>query len=168
MGITAWMYILIAIVSILAFFKVTNVLSYTIIKNYVIKSRKWDLNVCCGRTDGGGINADIFRHKDIERFLLLADIYDLPFEDKSLGNVLSSHTIEHIDDPAAFFKELERVGENITILVPPLWDITAALNFIEHKWLFLTFKSKHTKLPKFVKLPLSGWYQKKFGQKIKA
>lgn len=163
-----WLYLLVIIIILCVCFKLTNVLSYTIIKNKVLKSRKWDLNICCGKTDGGGINADIKKHAEIDRFQLLESVYNIPFEDKEFDYVISSHTIEHIKDPRAFYKELERVGKHITILVPPLWDITAAFNFLEHQWVFLTFKSQHTNLPKFVNLPLSGWYQKKFGQKIKA
>ena len=165
---TTWIYILVIIVVLSAILKFTNVLSYTILKNKVLKSRKWDLNICCGKTDGGGINADIVKHTETNKFLLLESIYDIPLENASLDYVFSSHTIEHIDDPKDFYRELERVGKHITILVPPLWDITAAFNFLEHKWIFLTFKTRHTKLPKFIKLPLSGWYQRKFGQKIKA
>ena len=165
---TVWICLLVIIVVLFVGFKFTNVLSYTIIKNKVLRSRKWDLNICCGKTDGGGINADIVKHAEIDRFQLLDSIYKIPFEDKSLDYVISSHTIEHVEDPGAFHKELERVGRHVTILVPPLWDVTAALNFLEHKFVFLTFKSLHTKLPKFIKLPLSGWCQKKFGQKIKA
>jgi len=168
MEYTTWIYILVIIIVVSAIFKFTNVLSYTIIKNKILKSRKWDLNICCGKTDGGGINADIIKHKEVEKFLLLESVYNIPFEDDSLDYVISSHTVEHIDDPQAFYVELKRIGGNITILVPPLWDITAAFNFLEHKWVFLTFKTRHTELPKFVKLPLSGWYQRKFGQKIKA
>ncbi|MBN2558332.1 MAG: methyltransferase domain-containing protein [Clostridia bacterium] len=149
--------------------KGTNVLSYTIIKKSVLKSRVWDLNICCGGTDGGGVNCDIEMHSDgLPNFMLTEDIYNLPFEDKQFVNVLTSHTVEHIDDPQAFIDELQRVGENVTILIPPLWDLTAAFNFLEHKWLFLTFRTKVSKLPRHIRLPLSDWCHKKYGQRIKA
>lgn len=160
--------LVIVAVLIYVLLKGTNVLSYTIIKKSVIKSRRWDLNICCGGTDGGGINADIERHADLPNFILTEDIYNLPFKDKQFKHILTSHTIEHIDDPQGFMDELNRVGENVTILLPPLWDITAAFNFLEHKWLFITLRTKVSKLPRHVKLPLSGWYQKKYGQRIKA
>lgn len=153
---------------ILVILKLTNVLSYTVIKNSIIKSKDWDLNICCGSTDGGGINADIIQHSDVENFILIKSIYDLPFEDNQFNNVICSHTLEHVDNPQQFYSELKRVSNELTILIPPLWDVSAALNFLEHKWIFLTFKSKHNSLPRFIKLPLSGWYQKRFGQRIKA
>jgi len=148
--------------------KATNVLSYSIIKNNILKSKKWDLNICCGRTDGGGINADIVQRHDIENFQLVNSIYKLPYEDKQFDQVLCSHTIEHVDNPELFLSELNRVGKRVTILIPPLWDLSAAFNFLEHKWIFLSFKTKCTSLPKYIKLPGSRWYQDKFGQKIKA
>lgn len=148
--------------------KGTNVISYTIIKKSVLKSRVWDLNICCGGTDGGGINADITKYKNLPNFVLTKDIYNLPFKDKQFEHVLTSHTIEHIDDPRGFMEELNRVGENVTILLPPIWDLTAAFNFLEHKWLFLTLRTKVSSLPRHFHLPLSGWYQKKYGQRIKS
>ncbi len=160
--------LILAIALIYIILKGTNVLSYTIIKKSIIKSRKWDLNICCGGTDGGGINSDITKYTDLSNFIPVQDIYDLPFEDKQFKHVLTSHTVEHIDDPQAFIDELNRVGENVTVLIPPLWDITAALNFLEHKWIFLTFRTKVSKLPRHIRLPLSDWYHKKYGQRIKA
>ena len=99
---------------------------------------------------------------------MINDIYDLPFEDNQFDNVLCSHTIEHVNDPLSFYRELRRVGENITYLLPPIWDISAALNFLEHKWLFLTFRSKHKNLPKYVRLPFTDLIHEEFGQKIDA
>jgi ubiquinone/menaquinone biosynthesis C-methylase UbiE len=148
--------------------KGANVISYTLIKNSVLKSRIWNLNICSGDTDGRGINADIKKYTELPNFVLTQDIYNLPFTDKQFKNVLTSHTVEHIDDPQGFIDELHRVGENVTILIPPLWDLTAAFNFLEHKWLFLTFRTKVDKLPKHIRLPFASWYQKKFGQRIKA
>ena len=162
------MKLVIAAAVVYILLKGTNVLSYTIIKKSVLNSRVWDLNICCGGTDGGGINADIEKHKDLPNFILTKDIYNLPFANNQFENVLVSHTLEHIDDPRGFMDELERVGRKVTILLPPLWDLTAAFNFLEHKWLFFTMKSKVTELPKYVKLPLSGWCHKKYGQRIKA
>ncbi|MBN2862527.1 MAG: methyltransferase domain-containing protein [Bacteroidales bacterium] len=156
------------IVLIFLFLKGTNFLSYTLIKKSVVKSRIWDLNICCGFTDGGGINADIQKYGEMPNFLLTKDIYKLPFSDNQFTHVLTSHTVEHIEDPRAFIDELHRVGENVTILVPPLWDLSAAFNFLEHKWLFLTFRTKVDRLPRYIRLPLANWYQKKYGQRIKA
>ncbi|MCW8820139.1 MAG: hypothetical protein OQK61_07515, partial [Ignavibacteriaceae bacterium] len=64
----------------------------------------------------------------------------------------------------AFLKELRRVGTDVTIVIPPLYDITAALNIFEHKWIFLTFKKKHTTLPLHFRLPFSTLAHTMIGQ----
>lgn len=157
--------ILLSAVVLLAYFYISHIISYNIIKNKIIRSQKWDLNICSGKTDGGGVNADIFKHKDIPNFVKVEDIYHLPFVDKQFRDVLCSHTIEHVDCPDDFFEELQRVGEEVTLILPPLYDITAALNFLEHKWIFLTLKKKHHSLPPYVKLPFSSTFQTIFGQR---
>ena len=141
-----------------------HIISYGYLKNKILKSKEWNLNICCGKTNGGGINADIYKHKNLPNFKLIKDIYNLPFSDKEFNTVLCSHTIEHVENPNHFFKELQRVGKEVTIVVPPLYDIGAVLDIFEHKWIFLTFKNKHNKLPKYIKLPFSRFIQKKFGQ----
>ena len=145
---------------------VLNVLSYRILKHRIIRRRKWDLNVCCGKTDGGGVNVDIVRHGKIPR-LVLADVYHLPFRNGAFDHVLSSHTAEHLEEPVRFFKELKRVGEHVTLIVPPLWDISAVFNVLEHRWIFLSFKKVHQTFPKAVRLPLAGLIHRIAGQKVK-
>ena len=144
-------------------------LSYKILKNITLKKRKWDLNICCGKTDGGGINADIKKHANVPNFVLIKNIYNLPFKDKQFDYVLCSHTIEHVEDPVKFYNELRRVGKNVVLVVPPLGDIFASFLAVrDHKWTFLTLKKEHTKLPKFVPLPFAKSFQKVYGQRIKA
>jgi hypothetical protein len=73
-----------------------------------------DLNICCGTTDGGGINADILQHSDVPNFVKLDSIYRLPFADKQFGVVLCSHTAEHVHYPQRFDRELQaRVGQKL-------------------------------------------------------
>ncbi len=124
-------------------------------KNALLNSRIWGLNICCGKTDGKGINADIFKHAEIKNFVMLDNIYQLPFGDKQFDSVLCSHTIEHVEEPDVFFRELSRVGKHVTIVLPPLWDITAAFNLLEHRWVFLSFRKVHSTLPKRVYLPFA-------------
>jgi hypothetical protein len=155
--------LLVALVTI----QVTHTLSYTLLKKRILEQKNWDLNICCGKTDGGGINADIVSHKQVPN-MVLVDVYQLPFKDKAFKQVVSSHTIEHVDDPDAFFNELNRVSPHVTLIIPPLWDISAALNVFEHKYVFLTFKKVHTTLPPHTRLPLAGWIQKRLGQRIRA
>lgn len=162
------MYIfLLIIVFLLIVFHFTNVLSYKVLKNRYIKDKKWDLNICCGKTDGGGINVDIVKHANLPK-LVIVDVYNLPFKDDCFNTVLCSHTIEHVFKPEEFYKEMKRVGKNITLILPPLWDFTAAFNLIEHRWVFLTFKKKHYTLPRYVKLPLAEIIQEKFFKRIHA
>lgn len=154
---------------LLTYLFLTHYLSYTVLKNKTLRKRKWNLNICCGKTDGGGINADIKKHKDLPNFILIKDIYHLPFKDKQFEYVLCSHTIEHVGDPKRFYKELRRVGKNVVLVVPPLWDTGSAFFTLPyHKWVFLTFKKEHNCLPKFFPLPFARTYQKIFGQRIAA
>ncbi len=164
---TAFIILILTGLLILLFLILLNDLSYGLLKELHIAKNSWDLNICCGNTDCGRINADIVRHSTIKNFVLLEDIYNLPFRKGQFAHILCSHTIEHIDDPQKFHNELHRVGGQITYLVPPIWDITAAFNIFEHRWIFLTMKKQHYNLPKYFKLPFSTTYQKLFGQKIK-
>ncbi len=145
-----------------------NFLSYRILKKRILHKRKWDLNICCGKTDGGGVNADIVNHANLPNFTLVDSVYRLPFGDNQFEKVLCSHTMEHVEDPVAFFKELSRVGKQITIILPPLWDLAGALNVLEHRWIFLTFRKVHDHLPNHVRLPLSRTIQRLLGQRIHA
>jgi hypothetical protein len=147
---------------------ISHFISYTILKKRILEKQKWDLNICCGNTDGGGINADIVKHKEVPNFRLVEDIYNLPFKTGEFRKVICSHTIEHVDDPKRFFMELKRVGEEVTLVIPPLYDITAAFNFFEHKTIFFSFKKVHRKLPPHTRLPLAKFIHKKIGQNIEA
>ena len=138
--------------------------SYKLEKKRILESQAWGLNICCGKTDGGGINADIFQHQDLPNFQLVDSIYNLPFKNKQFDSVLCSHTIEHVDSPELFFKELQRVGQQVTIVVPPLYDLAAVLNIFEHKHIFLTFKKEHHQLPGYIRLPFSNALQNRIGQ----
>ena len=144
-------------------------ISYTMAKYRVLRRQKWDLNICCGLTDGGGTNADIMRHAELPHYVQVDDVYDLPFKDGEFDTVLCSHTIEHVDDPEAMYRELKRVGGSVTIVIPPLWDIAAVLNVFEHRSIFLTFRKEHVdRLPRFVPLPGARWLQQRAGQRIRA
>ncbi len=146
-----------------------NHLSYRYLKERTLRERRWDYNICCGETDGGGINADIVRHGAVPNFELVTDVERLPHPDGAFAQVLCSHTLEHVDDPAAMFRELQRVGRRVTILVPPLWDLAAALNPFEHRVIFLTFATRHDdRLPPHVRYLPARWLQRVRGQRIVA
>lgn len=144
---------------------ITQFISYYYLKNKILKRKKWGLNICSGRTDGGGVNADIFRFEAVPNFVLIDDIYHLPFRDNQFATCLCSHTMEHVDDPNAFFDELKRVSRDVTVVIPPLWDIAANMNIFEHKWIYVTLKKEHNGLPLRIRMPFSRSVQKIFGQK---
>src|SRR5690625_4725353 len=120
------MSVVLAVAAVLLLLYLLNYLSYRVMKRRILERQTWDLNICCGKTDGGGVNADVVRHADVPNFIQV-DIENLPFADKQFGTVLCSHTIEHVDDPERFFAELHRVGERGTIVLPPHWAVSAAL-----------------------------------------
>ena len=153
-----------ACVGIVGYCMLTHFISYRILKKRILKRQKWDLNICCGQTNGGGINADIVEQKGVPNFRLIKDVYKLPFQTGQFDTVLCSHTIEHVDSPELFLQELQRIGKKVTIVIPPLYDATAALNIFEHKHIFLSFKKEHQRLPKYAKLPLASFIQKRIGQ----
>jgi hypothetical protein len=143
-----------------------NLLSYHFLKNRILHRQVWDLNLCCGKTDGGGINADIVRHEKVPN-LVIVDIYSLPFKPAQFNTVLCSHTIEHVDRPTHLFKELNRVGCQVTLVIPPIWDLSAIFNILEHKWIFWSLHKEHARLPNYTRLPLSAFIQSQIGQRIK-
>lgn len=146
-----------------------NQLSYRVMGGIIRRRREiWDLNICCGKTDGGGVNVDIVKHAEIPNLVVVDDIYQLPFSTNQFEHTLCSHTIEHVEDPGAFFAEMQRVSKHVTLVVPPLWDLSAALNVFEHRWLFLTFRKEHHSLPPHIPLPFARRLQERVGQKIRA
>ncbi len=142
--------------------------SYSYLKRSIIRRRRWDLNICCGTTDGGGINVDIVQHSELPNFVQVDDIYNLPFEDQQFDTVLCSHTIEHVDYPRRFDRELRRVAKNVVYVLPPVWDLAAALNVWEHRWLFLTIRKVHYTLPRCAPLPFARRLQARIGQRVTA
>ncbi|MEL6215598.1 MAG: hypothetical protein AAFQ99_07980, partial [Pseudomonadota bacterium] len=70
--------------------------SYQHLKQSIVGRQSWGLNICCGKVDGGGVNADIMQHSDVPNFVQITNIYKLPFEDGAFETVLCSHTAEHI------------------------------------------------------------------------
>jgi SAM-dependent methyltransferase len=148
---------------------VLNWISYRVMGGLIRGRREaWDLNICCGKTDGGGVNVDIVNHADVPNLVVVGDIYQLPFEAGQFEHTLCSHTIEHVEDPTAFFAEMQRVSKDVTLVVPPLWDLSAVLNVFEHRWIYLTFRKEHHTLPKHIPLPFAARVQARHGQKIRA
>lgn len=163
-------YTLLTAAALLILLPALNFLSYRVLGGIIRRRKKtWDLNICCGRTDGGGVNVDIVNHADVPNLVVVDDIYSLPFANGEFEYTLCSHTIEHVEDPAAFFAELRRVTSGqVTLVVPPVWDLSALCNVFEHRWMFLTFRKEHHDLPTYVELPFARYFQERLGQKIRA
>lgn len=69
-----------------------------------------------------------------ERFVV-GDAQYLPFKDGAFDYLICSHTLEHLDDPAAALREIERVSGRGYIETPNLLsEILFGWNF--HKWIF--------------------------------
>lgn len=166
---TQFLIVLASLASLVLLLYLLNQLSYGVLKRRVLRSRAWDLNICCGHTDGGGVNVDIIQHSPVPNYTQVEDVCVLPFSEKQFAHTLCSHTIEHVEDPAAFDRELRRVSRSVTYLVPPLWDLGAAFNVFEHRWIFLTWRTRHVdRLPPYVRLPFSRSVQTALGQTIAA
>ena len=76
------------------------------------------------------------------------------------------HVKDMEEGPEKFFAELNRVTKDVTLVIPPVWDISAALNIFEHRHIFLSCRKEHKTLPVHISLPLAAWIHKKLGQKI--
>lgn len=163
-----FLYLLILVATVTLVIVFLHWYSYRHLKSSIISRRTWDLNICCGNTDGGGVNVDIVAHGELPNFVQVDNIYQLPFPDGQFETVLCSHTTEHIDYPNRFDRELRRVAKNVVYVLPPAWDLAAALNIWEHKWMFLTLRKVHYSLPPRIKLPFARKLQARIGQRIAA
>jgi len=76
--------------------------------------------------------------------------------------------MSYVDNLIWLERELRRVGQNLTYVLPPLWNLSAVFNIVEHRWLFLTFKKEHHELPRYIKLPFSHKLQGWIGQRMHA
>lgn len=54
----------------------------------------------------------------VDRPLVLADACKLPFRDKAFDFVMAYHVLEHMHEPGAFLREIERVGKSGYIEAP--------------------------------------------------
>jgi len=158
-----WVLILSGLALVIITLKLINYVTSSALRKNIISRKEWDLNICCGKTDGGGINVDIFPHIDVPNFLHIEDVYNLPFQDESFESVLCCSTIAQVDDPQRFYDEMKRVGREVTLVVTPIWDICTAFNIFKRRHVFLTCKKVHTDLPMSFRLPLAKTIQSIFG-----
>jgi len=92
------------------------------------------LNISCGRTEYGHVNADI-TPQPVARFVKYEIGQRLPFADKQFGAVYTSHTMEHTEDPKAFYAEISRVADRVFPVYPLVFETSAYWPF--HKWIAL-------------------------------
>ena len=70
--------------------------------------------------------------------VVLSDIHDLPFHDKSFDFIYCSHALEHVDKPLLACSEIIRIGKQGYIETPTLGqDALFAWAKDMHKWLVL-------------------------------
>jgi len=83
----------------------------------------------------GDINLDIINSGCCPNFVQ-GTIEDLSmFTDKQFGAVFASHVLEHTEDPDKALAEMNRVADNV-FLVLPSWFNPFAWLTPEHKWVF--------------------------------
>ncbi len=118
------------------------------------KTGKKILNISCGNSDYGDVNADI-ADRNVKNFVKYDPNKPLPFDDKEFGVVYSAHTIEHTDNPYQFAKELHRVADHVVLLYPHYLDPSAWTLF--HRWVNIDGK--------WIKNPLySPWVEELVGE----
>ncbi|MCB4757455.1 MAG: methyltransferase domain-containing protein [Elusimicrobia bacterium] len=99
-----------------------------------------------GGGDGPFARADIVCEKFIgdnterarvflkDRPLVLGDIEDLPFKDKSFDFVYCSHILEHVHNPKKAIEEIQRVGKRGFVEVPSEYLELTATSTPSHLW----------------------------------
>ena len=101
-------------------------------REYCKQTGKKLLNLSCGSTDFGDVNADITQ-QNVKNFVLYKPDVPLPFEDKEFGAVYCAHTLEHVDNPIWLLDELNRVSDKIFVVLPEWYQVGYFLP--THKWL---------------------------------
>lgn len=97
-----------------------------------------------GATLYGDYNVDLFGRRDLPHgtpgTVTFADVHDLrDFGTGSVGAVLASHIVEHLDRPADALREWLRVvggDRNALFIVTPSWWAPHTWLHPEHKWYF--------------------------------
>lgn len=107
---------------------------------YAAYVSKPTLNYGCGDTDFGDVNVDIVPRLVSNFVLIEPSPTQLPFPSKHFGAVICSHVKEHVPDPEALERELERVADRVFMVVPSpifLWTWL----WPEHRWVFINGKT---------------------------
>ena len=110
------------------------------IDNLLENNQNWNiLDIGCGFTahKSASVICDI---KDLQsfykdkKFVKLSE-KTLPFKNKEFDFVIASHVLEHVEDPAFFIKELERVSSQGYIELPTILEDNLVFeNKQDHLW----------------------------------
>ena len=91
---------------------------------------------CGAKKKDGTIGLDVLPGPGVDQVVDLLNA-PLPFPDRSVAYVHSSHFLEHVKDPSALFAEITRVAEDGATLefwTPYAWENSAFI--IDHKMFF--------------------------------
>lgn len=72
-----------------------------------------------GPTKWGDVNCDLAA--DGSGGVTFCNVQKLPYPDKYFGAVIASHVLEHVENPAAALSEMQRVADEVFIIVPAWW-----------------------------------------------
>lgn len=118
-------------------------------------------NVLCDRylfADAHRFGQALVRTKG--RLMVSADITQLPFPDGAFDFVICSHVLEHLDDPAAAIRELQRVAHAGYIETPsPINE--RLMRYEVHKWIVWVEGDELVFTPKAEPVPdpdLASWF----------
>lgn len=110
-----------------------------------------NLNVGCGDDPWGDVRVDVvrysFRRRKQTTANVLADIQHLPFRDKTFVNTRCFHVLEHVRNPVAALREVERVSNGEIVIRVPIWHL---YNFLSESFYLLV---------SFILIPLRGLNQ---------
>ena len=132
---------------------INSLISYTEKKKLIKEAREYRdkvnkpiLNLGCGLTEFGDINADIVE-QPVKNFMIV-DAEDLSmFKDKEFSVIFASHIIEHVKNPVEVMKEMHRIADRVMTIYPPLYSPGAYLT-LSHRWL-ITRKNSELKFTKY-------------------
>ena len=90
------------------------------------------INIGAKRDKWGDIKCDIEPHGGV----IYANIESMPqFADKTFSVALVSHVIEHVEHPEDALKEVQRIADNVVVILPSPLDIATWVD-PQHKWVF--------------------------------
>lgn len=94
-----------------------------------------------GPTLWGDVNLDIAAPKDVlpgPNVVSWGDAHRLPYPDNYFGATVSSHMVEHVDNPQAALCEMQRVTEGTVYAIVPKWWAPHTWFYTDHQWFVST------------------------------